>query len=52
MTDEAKKTRAEYIRGWRKRNPQKVKDAQARYWEKLAKKQAEYAKEQGAQHDT
>lgn len=51
MTDEARKTRAEYLRSWRKKNPQKVKDAQERYWEKLAQRQAEYAREQGAKDD-
>lgn len=51
MTDEAKKAQAAYMRAWRKKNPQKVKDAQARYWEKLAQRQAEYAREQGAKDD-
>ena len=51
MTDEAKKARAAYLRAWRKKNPQKVKDAEQRYWEKIAREQKEYAKQQGAKDD-
>lgn len=37
MSDEAVKARREYARKWREANPDKVKAAQKRYWEKKAK---------------
>lgn len=37
MSEEAKKARNEYLREWRKRNPDKVAAIKARYWEKKAK---------------
>lgn len=30
-----------YLRAWRKKNPEKVKAAKQRYWEKKARMQAE-----------
>lgn len=51
MTNEAKKARAAYLRQWRKKNPQKVKDAQERYWDKVARQQHEFAKQQGDNDD-
>lgn len=55
-----REARREYIREWRKRNPEKVQAAQERYW---AKKAAEIAAKrektsqneclrEGAEHDT
>lgn len=56
LSPEAKKVRAEYMRNyrlenkeriamrnaeWRKENPEKLKLAQNRYWEKKAKEQEE-----------
>lgn len=32
MTEEAKAKRAAYMRQWRAKNPEKVKEANARYW--------------------
>lgn len=40
MQELKKQARREYIREWRKRNPEKVQAAQERYW---AKKAAEIA---------
>lgn len=37
MSDEAVQARREYARKWREANPDKVKAAQKRYWEKKAK---------------
>lgn len=34
MTDEARRTRNAYKREWNKRNADKVKEYQAKYWEK------------------
>lgn len=34
MTEAAKKDRREYYREWRRRNPERVRAAQERYWEK------------------
>ena len=36
MTNEAKAKRAEYMRQWRARNPEKVKEANRRYWQRKA----------------
>lgn len=36
-TEEIKKTKNEYFRTWRKNNRDKVRQAQQRYWEKVAK---------------
>ena len=43
MTDGAKKSRNEYYKKWRKENPDRVREIQNRYWEKLAAR-AEAAK--------
>lgn len=48
ISAEAKQARNAYLREWRHKNPEKVKDAQTRYWEKLAQRQKEYAQEQAA----
>lgn len=37
LEDLARQKRNEYHRIWQKQNPQKVKQAQERYWEKKAK---------------
>lgn len=42
--DEARKARNAYYREWRKKNPDKVRATQMRYWEKKATEAA--AKEQ------
>lgn len=39
MTDAAKEARRAYFREWKKKNPDKVKAAQARFFEKLAAKE-------------
>lgn len=36
MTDSAKEARRAYKRAWAKANPEKVKEAQRKYWEKRA----------------
>lgn len=36
MTDKAKEARRAYKREWNRRNPDKVKAAQERYWNKKA----------------
>ena len=36
MTDEARAKRAAYMRQWRKRNPDKVRESNRRYWERKA----------------
>lgn len=41
MTDAARQARREYKRKWNKANRDKVKAAQARYWDKKAKEAAE-----------
>ena len=46
MTDEAKVSRREYYKRWRKANPDKVKATQERYWTKR------YLMEHGQQIET
>lgn len=41
MTEEARKLQREYLRRWRAANPDKVKAARLRYWERRAAKAAE-----------
>lgn len=43
MTEEAKKSRAEYFRKWRKANPGKNKEYCSRYWERKARQQKQEA---------
>lgn len=43
MTEEAKAARKEYLRNWRKNNPDKVKANTARFWERKAAEAAERA---------
>ena len=38
MTETAKQARREYRRAWAKRNPEKIKAYQERYWKKQAEK--------------
>lgn len=39
MTQEAKAARAAYMREWRKKNPEKVREYEARKWERRAEKE-------------
>ena len=41
MTDAAKRARAEYAKEWRKKNPDKQREINRRYWEKKAEQAAE-----------
>ena len=43
MTPEARKAQREYKRKWQQQNKDKVREQQARYWEKKAKQAAEAA---------
>ncbi len=36
MTEKAKAMRAEYLKRWKKNNPEKQKQYRERYWEKMA----------------
>lgn len=45
MTQEAKNIRAAYMRAWRKKNPEKVKEYEIRHWERKA---AEERRRRGA----
>lgn len=52
MTEAAKKARAAYLREWRKKHREATKRQNESYWERIAKQQADYAKEQqGEKHD-
>ena len=42
-TEEIRKAKNEYFRTWRKNNRDKVKKAQERYWEKVAKERQKNA---------
>lgn len=41
MTDEARKVRAQVMREWRKKNPDKIRAATERYWERRAQREKE-----------
>lgn len=41
MTAEAKAARAAYMREWRKRNPDKYREQEARKWQNVADREAE-----------
>jgi len=48
----ARKTRAEYYRQWRAKNPDKVREKNRRYWERRAQKlQASEGRADDAQAD-
>ena len=49
MTEAAKAAQRAYKAEWRRRNPDKVKEQQRRYWERQAMKLAE--KEQAAEKE-
>ncbi len=52
LSESAKKSRAEYFREWRKRNPDKVRENNRRYWERQAQKlQASEGRADDAQKD-
>lgn len=38
LGEQARKTRAEYYRQWRAKNPDKVREKNRRYWERRAQK--------------
>lgn len=38
MDDEAREARREYMREWRKKNPEKVRAINRRYWERRAER--------------
>ena len=40
ISDEAKQERAAYMREYRRKNPEKTKEINRRYWERRAKKKA------------
>ena len=40
MNEDAKKARAEYMREWRRRNPEKTRQQRERYWAKRAERMA------------
>ncbi len=45
MSPEAKAVRAQYMRAWREKNPEKVKQYRERAWEKKAAAQYETKKQ-------
>lgn len=45
MSEQAKEARRKYKREWARKNPDKVKAAAARHWEKVAREAAQQAAE-------
>lgn len=41
MTEQARAARREYLREWRQKHPDKVKEHAARYWERRAQQMEE-----------
>ena len=52
MTEAAKEARRAYKREWNRKNKDKVKAAQARYWERRAAGKAEQAAEGAPDQET
>lgn len=52
MTEQAKELRKVYKREWNRRNRDKVKAAQARYWERKAAKAAQEQEGAAQENDT
>lgn len=48
LSPEAREARNRYLREWRKKNPNKVKEHQANYWERQAEKYEQDQKEMKA----
>ncbi len=48
MSEQAKEARRKYKREWARKNPDKVKAAAARHWEKVAREAAQRAAEDPA----
>ena len=46
MTEQAKEARRAYKREWNRRNADKVKEAQARYWERKAQQAQQQEQEE------
>ena len=51
MTEAAKEARRAYKRQWNARNRDKVKEAQARYWERKAAKAAQDQQQEDEQQE-
>ena len=49
MSEEARQAQRAYYREWRKKNPDKIRESNRKYWEKKARIMAEQAK--GGNHD-
>jgi len=47
MNEKARQARNQYMREWRRKNPEKVKANKARYWERRAAKMEAEAKQDG-----
>lgn len=45
ISEQAKAAQREYLREWRRRNPEKVRENNRRYWERKAKQMAAQEKE-------
>lgn len=52
MTDAAREARRNYKREWNRRNKDKVREAQARYWERKAAKAAQDQTQESERRDT
>lgn len=50
MTEEATALKKAYMKEWRRKNPDKVREANRRYWEKKVSEQHE--KQQGRNNNT
>ena len=52
MTEQAREARRAYKREWNRRNPDKVKAAQARYWDKKAQEAAQIHDNKNNHHES
>lgn len=51
MTEQAKQARREYKREWNRKNRDRVKAAQARYWERRAARSAQDQQQESAEKE-
>lgn len=49
MDEQARKAQREYLREWRKRNPDRVKEANRKYWQRRAARLA--AEKEAVKHE-
>lgn len=50
ISEAAKKARSNYLREWRKRNPEKTKQYAEKHWERIAERLMQESEQKGGDH--